>query len=95
MGRRRRAVDSANDLQEAIVLLERACELTRNQDARMLDTLATAHALGRNFDKAQAIGESALARTRASEGPEVADEIRRHLDRFEELRAASSPKQGT
>lgn len=86
---------SASDLQEAVVLLERACELTKDQDAKMLDTLATAHALSRNFDKAQEIGESALARARVSEPPEVAGEIQRHLDRFQELRAAASPKQGT
>ncbi len=56
---------------EAVALAERACTLTRNQDASALDALAAAYAEIGSFDRAVAVAQMAADRSRALDLPDV------------------------
>ncbi len=81
---------TAADVTEAIALLDEANRLTDHEDPRMLDTLAVAYAINRQFDRALETDTRALAAARARGDPGLVDEIRQNLDRFEQMRAATA-----
>jgi tetratricopeptide (TPR) repeat protein len=65
---------------EAVRLAERACRLTRNQDAPALDALAAAYAAAGRFDEAAAAARAALALLPG--GSEPATAIQNRLDLY-------------
>jgi tetratricopeptide (TPR) repeat protein len=71
---------------EAVRLAERAVQLTDNQNATALDTLATAYAAAGDFDRAVATAERALAVASVSGPRELVDDIRARLDRYKQKR---------
>ena len=69
------------DVQQAVSLAEHAAQLTGRRDARVLNTLAAAHAAAGRFDEAAATARAALALLAPSES-ELAATIRRLLDLY-------------
>src|SRR5262249_44218247 len=78
-----------NDISQAITLLEQAVQLTGPKNARMLDTLAVAHAIAHHFDDAVSTDNQALDQAQADNDTELVDEIHKNLARFEEMRTAA------
>ena len=69
------------DVQQAVSLAEHAAQLTGRRDARVLNTLAAAHAAAGRFDEAATTARAALALLPDS-GSELAATIRRLLDLY-------------
>jgi len=72
------------DANKAVEFAERACKLTKNENASILNTLATAYAATGQFDKALITGQKALALASAGHADELANYIRRQLERYRE-----------
>ena len=72
------------DAAHAVQFSERACELTRNQAAALLETLAAAYAEAGRFKEAVSAGEKACTLARAS-GDQVL--LRKTQERLEKYRA--------
>ncbi len=68
--------------EQAIQLAQRACELTKYQDASMLDTLAAAYSSAGKFPEATATAEKALKLTQAAGNKQLTDRIRQRLDLY-------------
>ena len=79
------------DVQQAVRLAEHAAQLTSRRDARVLNTLAAAHAAAGRFDEAAATAQAALALLRDS-GSELAAAIRQLLDLYTEGRRYRRPR---
>ena len=75
------------DLDRAIALAEKACEVTRHRDPLALKTLAGAYALSRRFGDAVSTARNALEIARAAGDRELADATRKMLDVYEKLQA--------
>ena len=75
------------DLDQALALAEKACEVTRHRDPIALKTLAGAYALARRFNDAVSTARNALEIARAAGDRELADATRKMLDVYEKLQA--------
>jgi Flp pilus assembly protein TadD len=67
---------------EAISLAERGAELTKHQNAVVLDTLATAYAAAGQFDKAAATAKKALSSALAQQNKVLAERIRQQMENY-------------
>jgi tetratricopeptide (TPR) repeat protein len=74
---------SKRDPAEAIKLAEHACELTKNQSAGVLDTLATAYASAGRFEEAVKTERLAIERVSTQADAENTDDFRARLALFE------------
>ena len=72
------------DRQEAVRLAESACRLDGGRGATFLDGLAAAYASVGRFEDAQAAARKALAAAGAAGDAELADEIRKRLQLYEQ-----------
>ncbi len=79
------------DVQEAVSLAEHAAQLTSRRDARVLNTLAAAHAAAGRFDEAAATARAALALLHDN-GSDLATTIRQLLDLYSEGRRYRRPR---
>ena len=70
------------DAAEALDMARRACRLTGDADAAILDTLATALAATGDFTEATRVAEQALRRSRQEGDEGLSREIDDHLRRF-------------
>ena len=77
-----RADSSAEQLNEAVRMAERASELTGHQDAEVLDTLAVAYAAVGQFDRAVATAKKALELASTTQTEELAAHIRKRLELY-------------
>jgi len=77
------------DLDQAIALAEKACDVTHHQDALTLKTLAAAYAFARRFDDAVSTARSASQLALAAGDPELAYTTQKLLDVYEKLQAES------
>jgi tetratricopeptide (TPR) repeat protein len=77
--------DSGN-VDEAIGLAERAAELTRHQDAYILDTLAAAYAAGGRYDEAIKTEEAGLKLALAGKNEELSSHIRKQLELYRRVK---------
>jgi tetratricopeptide (TPR) repeat protein len=66
----------------AVNLAQRACELTGNNSAGNIDTLAIAYAAAGRFDDAVATAQKAIDLARATGRPKLADEIESRLQLY-------------
>jgi tetratricopeptide (TPR) repeat protein/mono/diheme cytochrome c family protein len=82
---------SAADVQQAARLAGHAAQLTGRRDARVLNTLAAAHAAAGRFDEAAATARAALALLGPG-GSELETAIRRLLDLYTEGRRYRRPR---
>ena len=71
-----------SDLDRLIELAERAAELTKNQNAAVLMTLARAYAARGQYDKALSIAREALSLALGAGNSELADNIRKLIDSY-------------
>ena len=78
------------DGDEAIGLAERLVELTRNQDAPALDTLAASYAAAGRFDRAVVTAERAIAAAAGEPGERVAA-MRRRLELYKQAKPYREP----
>ena len=74
---------SLRDANKAIDAARRACELTGNNDAEYLDTLAVAYAAGGRFEEAKATANKALSAARATGREDLAGEIEKRIKIYE------------
>jgi tetratricopeptide (TPR) repeat protein len=77
---------NVSDASEAIELAERAAELTRYQDAYILDTLAGAYAASGRYDEAIKTEETALKLALAGKNEELSNHIRRQLELYRHVK---------
>ena len=66
----------------AVTLAERACELTNNQVAGYLDTLAVAYAAAGRFNDAVAAAQKAIELAKAAGQSQLVEEIELHLELY-------------
>lgn len=74
------------DPDQAVRLAERAAELTRHGDALALDALGAAYAAAGRFDRAIPAARSAIERALAAGASELAVQIRRRRELYEQRR---------
>jgi arylsulfatase A-like enzyme/Tfp pilus assembly protein PilF len=67
---------------EAVRLAERSCELTKNENTGMLDTLAVAYAAGGRFTDAIGTAEKAVELARVAGEQKLAEEIQKRLELY-------------
>jgi len=79
-------IQNKYDRNEAITLAEKAVKLTKYQDAAMLDTLAVAYAAAGQSEKAVATGEKALQIASADPNKQLADQIRKRLELYKQVK---------
>jgi tetratricopeptide (TPR) repeat protein len=77
----------------AIALAKRAAELTEYNKAEILDTLATACAAAGQFDKAVAIGRSALRLALDEQNDELVTRLRQQLQLYTQKKLSPEPPQ--
>lgn len=80
------ADDKVRDPARAVILGERAAQLTKNQDAGVLDTLAAAYAAAVRFEDAVRTAQAALSLASTHKNERLADDIRRRLVLYRRLR---------
>jgi tetratricopeptide (TPR) repeat protein len=68
---------------EAVKLAEKACELTDFERPDFLDTLSVAYASVGRFDEAIEIAQKAISLAEAADQPELVEEIKEHLTRYQ------------
>jgi Flp pilus assembly protein TadD len=76
------APTDGGDPVRAVTLAERACELTNNQVAGYLDTLAAAYAAAGRFNDAIATAQNAIGLAKSAHQPQVVKEIELHLELY-------------
>lgn len=74
------------DSSEAIVLAERAAQLTEYQNASVLDTLAAAYAAAGRFEQAVTTAEAALELASAAKADELVISIRKQLQLYRQAK---------
>lgn len=84
--------DKIRDGAEAVLLAERACELTQNRDATLLGTLAAAYAEAGQFPEAILTGERARAMAMAAGQRELATKQEDLLKLYRAHKPARGPK---
>jgi len=72
------------NVDEAIVLAERAAGLTQYKDAAVLGTLAEAYAAKSKFDKAVTTAQTAMSLIHAIQNPELAEKLRKQLELYKQ-----------
>jgi len=82
---------NARDINEAVILAERAVKLTKNQNFVILDTLAAAYASAGRFDEAVNAAKKAVELVRLIGQKNVADEISKKLVLYENRKAYRRP----
>jgi hypothetical protein len=75
----------------AVVLAQRACELTGNNDANSLDTLAVAYAAAGRFNDAMAATQTAMTLARAGGQVELLQKMEARLELYRNGRAYHPP----
>ncbi len=70
------------DAPGAVALAERAAELTKHQDAAILNTLASAYASAGEYQRAAITAQSALDLASAAKNEKLAENIRRQLELY-------------
>jgi tetratricopeptide (TPR) repeat protein len=70
------------DVAEAIVLAERAAELTNYKDIAILDTLEVAYVAAGQFDRGIAVAQIAVALASAAQNDELANQIRNRIELY-------------
>ena len=80
------------DLDQAIALAEKACDVTHHKDPLALKTLAGAYAFARRFDDAVSAARSALELALAAGDRELANASRKLLSVYEKLQAESQKR---
>ena len=88
---------NVQDANQAVELAGRAAELTRYDDATILDTLATSYAAAGQFDLAVETAQRALTLASADQNDELAEQIRERLELFKQAKPyqLSAPSQET
>jgi len=76
-------VRSAN---EAVVLAERAAELTKHNNAVILVTLSAAYAAAGRIEEAVTVGQTAFSLAAADKNERLVNQIRRQLEDYEKLK---------
>jgi hypothetical protein len=76
---------------EAVRLAQHACELTRRKVPEVLDTMAAAYAASGQYRKAVETAQAAMDLARAKEAGELAAEIGRHLDLYQQSKPYLEP----
>jgi tetratricopeptide (TPR) repeat protein len=79
------------DARQAIELAERACELTRYQNAAILDTLAAAYAAAGRFDRAQAMARKAIALAESSQATGIVAGMQQRLALYSQAKPYAAP----
>ena len=74
--------DTIRNVEAAIRLARRACDLTTNQEALYLDTLGVAYSEAGRFAEAVAAAEHAIAAAKASGDQLLATQLERRLDHY-------------
>jgi tetratricopeptide (TPR) repeat protein len=74
---------SLRDANKAIDAARRACELTGNNDAEYLDTLAVTYAAAGRFEEAKATANKALSIAKSSGREDLASEIQERIKLYE------------
>jgi tetratricopeptide (TPR) repeat protein len=74
---------SLRDANKAIEAAGRACELTGNNDAEYLDTLAVTYAAAGRFEEAKATAKKALSIVKSSDREDLAGEIQERIKLYE------------
>ena len=74
--------DNLRDPQNAVVLAERACQISEYEMPEILDTLAAAYAAAGNFDQAVAVGQNALALSESAGNTELSEELKSSLELY-------------
>ena len=77
---------SVQDANKAIELAQRACELTGNEKAGILDTLAAAYAASGRFEDAARTAQQAINAAKAGGREELAGEIQNRMELYKEGR---------
>jgi tetratricopeptide (TPR) repeat protein len=70
------------DANEAVVLAERAAELTKHRNATILTTLAAAYAAAGRIEEAVTVGQSALSLATADKNERLVNQIRKQLEEY-------------
>ena len=78
---------------EALPLAQRAAEISNQQDANLLDTLAIAQAAAGQFEAAIASAKQALTLEPAAHNQRIADEIRAKLKLYEQKKPYQASKE--
>ena len=78
---------------QAIQLAERAAELTRYQDAAVLDTLAAAYAAAGQFDRAVTTAQTAIALASATKNNDLANQLHERLQLYRQAKPYREPTQ--
>ena len=87
---RRRATDPKPDSLDGVLALrwaQQVCQATDNRTPEFLDTLALAYAGRGRFDEACAAAGQALPLAEAAGQPDLAEQIRQRLRRYEDHQA--------
>jgi tetratricopeptide (TPR) repeat protein len=71
---------------QAIEIAKRAADLTRYQDATILETLAAAYASAGQFDRAVTTAETALTLASAAQADELANHIRKKIELYRQAK---------
>ncbi len=79
------------DAGRAVELAERAAELTRYQNAHILDTLAAAYASAGQFDRAVTTAQAALELASAAQNDELANSIHKRLELYKQAKPYQEP----
>jgi tetratricopeptide (TPR) repeat protein len=77
---------------QAIRFAERAAELSRHEDPRILDTLAAAYASGGKFDQAVATAQKAILLASSSQKDKLADRIRKRMELYRQALPYREPE---
>ncbi|MDC0934966.1 tetratricopeptide repeat protein [Pirellulales bacterium] len=79
------------DPEQAVVLAERAAELTGRKNPVVLDTLGAAYAAAKRFDEAVASADAALALADVGLPPKIVQQMRSRREMYREQRAFVNP----
>jgi tetratricopeptide (TPR) repeat protein len=81
---------------EAVILAERALDLTQGQDVSVLDTLSAAYAETGHFDRAQGAVDRAIALAEKQGDASLIEKLKAHRAKYEALKPLRDPvDQGT
>jgi tetratricopeptide (TPR) repeat protein len=81
----------ARDVNRAIELAQRACEMTDFKDFKTLDTLAAVYAVSGNYDSAVKWSEQAIALLADDSDPQLRDRMLNALAEYRSRRPSAIP----
>jgi tetratricopeptide (TPR) repeat protein len=76
--------EQIRNIDEALVLAERAAELTQYRDPFILDTLATCYAAVGQFERALEMAEKALNLASADQNEELVNHIHKQMEIYKQ-----------